>query len=133
MIPERLRDPLHGYLVTVIRDTGCVPIAVGGVADHVHLLFGLGRERAPWEVVNKIKTTSAKWIKSRDGALADDQSFRWQEGSGVFSLGQSQLDEAVAYVRGQERHHRLMTFQEEYVKFLECYRAEYDPAHLWDR
>ena len=132
MIPERLRAPLHGYLATVIGDCGCVPIVVGGVADHVHLLFGLGRDRAPSDVVNKVKTASTKWVKARNGATADDRDFRWLEGYGVFSLGQSQLDDAVAYVRAQEQHDRRATFQEEYARFLESYRVEHDPARLWD-
>lgn len=29
-------------------------------------------------------------------------------------------------------HHRVKTFQEEYVAFLERHEIEYDPKYLWD-
>ena len=35
------RDRLHAYLGGVIREMDGVPEAVGGMADHVHLLIGL--------------------------------------------------------------------------------------------
>jgi putative transposase len=40
-IAAERRDQLHAYLGGVARKSGCVPEAVGGVSDHVHLLLGL--------------------------------------------------------------------------------------------
>ena len=35
------RKDLHAYLGGAARTVGTIPLAVGGVADHVHLLLGL--------------------------------------------------------------------------------------------
>ena len=43
----------------------------------------------------------------------------------------SQLDKVVQYVRGQEEHHRKMTFQEEFVALLKKHRIAYDEKYLW--
>jgi len=41
LIASAWRDRLHAYLGGVIRTLDGVPEAIGGVADHVHLLVGL--------------------------------------------------------------------------------------------
>jgi putative transposase len=41
--------------------------------------------------------------------LQNPNKFSWQEGYGVFSLGQKQLDSAVAYVINQKEHHLQKT------------------------
>ena len=125
LIRESFRESLLRYLQTVINDTGCISIAAGGVADHVHLLFYLGREASMAGVAMKLKSTSAKWVKSLS---ADNQGFQWQTGYGAFSVGCSQLEAAVAYVMGQVEHHRVVSFHEEYVRFLEMHGYAVDQA-----
>jgi hypothetical protein len=58
--------------------------------------------------------------------------FQWQSGYGAFSVGQSQVNAVIKYIRGQKQHHRKMTFKEELLKFLEKYQVEYDERYLWD-
>jgi len=35
-------------------------------------------------------------------------------------------------IKGQEDHHRKMTFQEEFLALLKKHRVEYDGRYLWD-
>ncbi len=120
---------LHPYLVGVLDNLGCPSLQVGGVADHVHLFFRLARTKSVAEVVETVKTSSSKWIKTKGTEFA---SFHWQAGYGAFSVSQSDSDAVVAYVRNQEEHHRKMTFQEEYRRFLERYEVGYDERYVWD-
>jgi hypothetical protein len=39
--------------------------------------------------------------------------------------------QASAYIAQQEEHHRIRTFQEEYVEFLKRGMVEYDENYLW--
>ena len=39
---------------------------------------------------------------------------------------------ATNYVDGQKEHHREMTFQEEFRRFLHKYGVEYDERYVWD-
>jgi putative transposase len=41
-------------------------LQVGGIEDHVHLFFGLSRTRTIADVVETVKTSSSKWIKTKD-------------------------------------------------------------------
>jgi putative transposase len=38
----------------------------------------------------------------------------------------------VTYIRNQAEHHRMMTFQEEYRRFLERHQMDYDERYVWD-
>jgi hypothetical protein len=50
----------------------------------------------------------------------------------VFSVSPSALEAAEKYIHGQEEHHRNVTFQEEFRKFLQKHRVEWDERHVWD-
>ena len=36
------------------------------------------------------------------------------------------------YIAPQDAHHRRVSFQEEYGRFLESYGVEYDERYVWD-
>ena len=38
----------------------------------------------------------------------------------------------IAYIDGQEEHHRTKTFQDEYRNFLRQYGIEFDEQYVWD-
>jgi hypothetical protein len=58
--------------------------------------------------------------------------FGWQTGYGAFSVSPRDLDTVRNYIANQEEHHRKLTFQEEFLKFLKEYEIEYDEKYLWD-
>ena len=123
------RPKLHAYLATVARRAGCECYRTGGVADHVHLAIRLSRTVTIAELVENLKTSSSKWLKTQSPDLT---AFSWQRGYGCFSVGPTDLDSLCAYIDQQEEHHRTRTFQEEFRMFLKKYGVEYDEAYVWD-
>ena len=123
------RPKLHAYLATVARNAGCEAYRVGGVADHVHLAIRLSRTITIADLVETLKTSSSKWVKTQSSELA---VFAWQRGYGCFSVGPSDVHALLAYIDDQENHHRTRTFQEEFRMFLQKYGVEYDEAYVWD-
>ena len=123
------RSGLHAYLATVGRNAGCEAYRVGGVADHVHLAIRLARTITVANLVETLKTSSSKWVKTRSPDLA---RFSWQRGYGCFSVGPSDLEALRVYIDDQEKHHRTRTFQDEFRMFLKKYDIEYDEAYVWD-
>ncbi len=128
LIPERICPRLHGYIVGILDNLNSPSLQTGGTADHVHTLFALGRTISLAEIVKEIKQSSSKWMKTDAGV----QEFSWQAGYGAFSIGESQADKVIAYIQNQAEHHRKMTFQEEFRKFLERYKVAYDERYVWD-
>ena len=129
VLTPALRSELHPYLVGVLNNTDCPSLQVGGVEDHVHLFFGLSRTRTIADVVETVKTSSSKWIKTKGKKFSD---FHWQKGYGAFSVGHSKPETVIAYIRNQEEHHRKATFRDEYRRLLERYQVEYDEQYVWD-
>lgn len=102
-------------------------LAVGGAPDHVHVLLSLPATVPPAKAVQQIKAVSLKWMRESRG----QGEFAWQEGYGAFSIGLTQSAKAIAYIQGQEQHHRKRDFQAEFVLFLNKHNFEYDPRYVW--
>ncbi len=117
------------YLIGTLRNIKCPSLAVGVVADHVHILCNLSRTISIAQLVEEIKTLSSARIKEQGPALQD---FHWQNGYGAFSVSQSNAPQVKQYVENQEEHHRTRTFQEEFRLLLEKHGIEYDERYVWD-
>jgi putative transposase len=124
-----VRPALHAYLGTAARNADCECYRLGGVADHVHLAIRISRTITIAKLVENLKTSSSKWLKTQSPTLA---GFAWQRGYGAFSVGPSDLEALRGYIDTQEEHHRTRTFQEEYRAFLKRYGVDYDERYIWD-
>ena len=92
-------------------------------------LFRLGRRQSVAAVVEELKKSSSKWIKTKGQEFA---SFYWQNGYGAFSVSQSSIEAVKSYIGGQKEHHRQKTFKEEYREFMTKYEMEFDERYVWD-
>lgn len=126
---QALREELHRYLGGILANLECQSLIIGGVEDHVHLLFAHSRTATVAQVVKELKRGSTVWLKTKSPALAE---FAWQNGYGVFSIGQSQVENVRAYIAGQEEHHRKISFQEEFRRLLQRYEIAFDERYVWD-
>jgi REP element-mobilizing transposase RayT len=129
VLDATVRPALHAYMATVARGADCECYRVGGVADHVHLAVRLSRTVGIAKLVEELKTSASKWLKTQSPALA---SFSWQRGYGAFSVGPSDLNVLRHYIDHQEEHHRTKSFEDEYRAFLKKYEIEYDERYVWD-
>ena len=118
LIRDAMGERLHAYLGGIARENGMAALAVGGVADHVHVLLSLSRTASVSKAVQLLKAGSSKWVNENFAKMG---RFSWQEGFGAFSIGVAQRAKTVAYIRAQPAHHRRISFAEEYSKFLESH------------
>jgi putative transposase len=104
-------------------------IEIGGMPDHVHILLSLPATLSIAKALQLIKGGSSKWVHA---TFPEHAVFRWQIKYGAFSVSVSQLDRTIHYIKGQEEHHRKMTFQEEFLALLKRHRIAYDERYLWE-
>lgn len=103
--------------------------AIGGVADHIHLLVSIKPTISISDLVRDIKANSSKWINEKQYVVG---KFQWQEGFGAFSYAHSQLDTVIPYINNQEQHHKLITFKDEYMELLQKFNIPYDEKYLFE-
>ncbi len=123
------RPHLHAYLATVTRNSKCECYRVGGTVDHVHLAIRLSRMTTISSLIEELKTSSSKWLKLQRPEL---HKFAWQRGYGAFSAGKNELEALLTYISNQEEHHKIKSFQEEYLALLKKYEVKYDERYMWD-
>ncbi len=128
IIPAELRSDLWAYVGGIARNHSMKALAVGGTDDHLHALLSLPPAMATAKAMQVIKACSSKWIRQRRRCPAD---FAWQEGYGAFTIGKSQVDATIAYINDQEKHHRVRSFQEEFLLLLRKHEIAYDERDVW--
>jgi putative transposase len=129
LLPDDLRPGFCAYFGGILRDLGCTAVEINSEPDHVHLLFLASRTETLSDVVRQLKTGSNLWLQEQ---RPEFHHFHWQNGYGAFSVSQSGVEEVREYIRLQREHHRVMTFQEEYRKFLARHEIEFDERYVWD-
>jgi len=128
-IDSTWQERLHGYLGGAITGMDAIPVGIGGMPDHVHLLLGLRATHRLADVVRDIKRASSAWVHD----TIDGRLFAWQEGYAAFTVSVSGLEQVRAYIAKQAIHHRRRTYREEVVAMLEKAGVAYDPRFLPDQ
>jgi len=129
LILNSIENELFAYIGGICKNLECFPIIIGGYKNHIHVLCLLSKKIALMKLVEEIKSHSSKWIKTKDTRL---KNFYWQNGYGAFSVSSSQVEIVKNYIENQHNHHKVKTFQEEYIEFLNSNQIEFDQRYLWD-
>ncbi len=129
LLHKNIRNRVFEYMSGIITEMKHKSIIVNGVSNHVHILIGLNPTKSVSETVHAIKRSTSLFINKEKLCPG---TFAWQEGYGSFTYGRSQLDDVYRYILNQEKHHKKMSFREEYIQFLKNFELEYDERFLFD-
>jgi putative transposase len=128
LINQTIEDELHNYLGGICNKLECQVLQVGGYTDHIHILCLLSRKMTLMKLIEDVKSSSSKWIKTKG---ADYANFYWQDGYGAFSVNPAEVEVVIKYIVNQKEHHSKKSFQNEYRSFLKKYNVEYDEKYVW--
>ena len=129
VIDEKWRSNLLGVIGNLINETGCKTIIINGVEDHVHCLLSLKPTITISELMKTVKAKSSKYINENQ---LTKSKFSWQEGYGVFSYSQSQIDSVYKYIKNQKEHHQKQSFNNEYLNFLNKFNVQYEERYIFE-
>ncbi len=88
---------------------------IGGMPDHVHILVDIPPMIAISEFMRGLKESTSKWLKSNPNFPIFDG---WGEGYAAFTYAYRDKDTIIKYIKNQKEHHKVVSFAEEYRKFL---------------
>ncbi|HXP22867.1 MAG TPA: IS200/IS605 family transposase [Candidatus Sulfotelmatobacter sp.] len=112
MIPADRQEHLWAYFLGIARNLKIKILAIGGVADHLHLLIALLPTMNLAKVICDLKANSSRWLNETGG------HFAWQDGYAAFSVSPSRIGDVQRYIRNQAEHHKKRNFEEEFVDLL---------------
>jgi putative transposase len=128
VIRNSWKNELHKYITGIIENHNHKVMAINGMPDHLHILFGMRPTQSLSDLIQDIKGGSSKWINQKGYVKG---KFSWQEGDGAFSYSKSHVDAVIDYIKHQEKHHRKKTFVEEYHEFLEKFEVDFDKRYIF--
>jgi putative transposase len=128
-LPTKHKEQLHSFISSICANRKTKLYRMNTLHDHVHILVSIKPSVLISDLVKDIKVQSSIIMKGNRWVLP---RFKWQDGFGAFSVGQSQLTDVVIYIDGQEEHHRKRSFREEYLLLLRKYEVEYDAKYAFD-
>jgi putative transposase len=118
LIAPNWKEELYKYITGIIANKNQILIAINGKPDHT--LSDLMRD---------VKANSSKFINEKKWVQG---KFEWQRGFGGFTVGYSQLDMVINYIKRQEEHHKRKTFKEEYIELLKENDVEFNDDYIFE-
>jgi putative transposase len=129
IIEKEWQHELFGYIGASLNKMGHTNLIVNGVADHVHILFGMKPTLALSDTMRDVKANASKWLNESEKLK---HKFTWQDGYGGFSISRTHLDAVFNYIKTQEDHHRKVTFRSEYLDLLSKNELVFDEKWIFE-
>jgi len=125
-IGEEIRSELWSYIGGIASTNHMKAIAIGGTANHMHILLSLPATMPLSKAMQLIKGGSSKWLHEKTG-----NRFQWQESYGAFTVSVSHLKPTIDYINGQAEHHAKRDFEDEFRGFLKRHGIAFDERYVF--
>ncbi len=109
------RPILYNYIWGVLKEKHCFLYRIGGIEDHIHIVFSLHPSIALADLVKDIKLATTDFIK-KNNFFPDFAG--WQTGYGAFTYSIEAKENLIEYVKNQEEHHKNIDSKEEMRQLL---------------
>jgi REP element-mobilizing transposase RayT len=106
LITVQIEQPLYAFILAKSRELRCVPIAIGGMSDHVHLLVRVSQTVSVAEFVSEVKGGSSHFVTHQ---LLPGSLFKWQGAYGAFTVSRDQVEPVRRYIEQQREHHAMQS------------------------
>src|SRR4030042_2459109 len=94
---------------------------INGFSDHAHALISLGKNQNLANIMQSIKGESSHWINEN---RIIHRHFLWQDDYFAVSVSPSQVQYVRNYIRKQEKHHSIISWDAEIRSFMDNYGFE---------
>jgi REP element-mobilizing transposase RayT len=103
LIRVEWKEELYAQIQIELTKLRVDSLAIGGVADHIHLAIRLPATRTVAEIMKQLKGASSHFLGEK--LRAEDGFFKWQEGYGAFGFHVGLTSRIISYIENQETHH----------------------------
>jgi len=101
LIESTWEKDLHGYIWGKATALECIPHAINGMSEHVHVAISIPPKLSVATLIGRLKGASSHHMNENFA----DGAFVWQAEYGVLSFSERSLSRVVDYVKNQKKHH----------------------------
>jgi putative transposase len=92
---------------------------INGYSDHCHCLISVKSNQNIEDCMRLIKGESSSWINKTELLSGTDYNwFEWQDEYYGVSISPKDVNNVREYIKCQEEHHKIKTFNEEYNEYM---------------
>ncbi len=128
LIDNNIKDRLCAYIGGIIKEIDGILIEINAMPEHIHIYAYMPKAYSVSKFMEVVKSNSSKWVHE---SFPEKKEFGWQDGYGAFTVSKSMEDNVIQYIRNQQEHHRKVSFQEEFICFLDKLGIEYEKKYIW--
>jgi putative transposase len=111
LVTEEIRARVYAAIAEKCRELKCVPLAIGGMEDHVHLLVRLHTTVAVATLAKEVKGSSSHLVTH---VITPNSAFKWQGAYGAFTVWKADAPVVRAYIENQRQHHAAADVKDEW-------------------
>jgi len=123
------RTDLFKFIWGILEKKKCHLYRMNGVEDYIHILTSMRTTMDVANLVKDIKVASHLWIEENE---IFPEFIEWQVGYGAFTVSAYEKDGLIEYIKNQEAHHKIETFEDEYRRLLKEHDIDFDEKYLFD-
>jgi REP element-mobilizing transposase RayT len=124
IIQEKNSQRIEKYITGIVNNNDSKLYAIYANPEHAHILLSRSPKISEETLATIIATSSERFIN--DNKLCKGR-FSWQKSAAAFSVSKSDVDKVCKYILNQPKHHRKVSFAEEYDSFLKFYQKTLNP------
>ena len=118
ILQKDVRTKLFRHIKENAREKNIYVDFINGYLDHVHCLLTLNADLSVSKTLQLIKGESAYWANKN---RLTNNKLEWADEFFAVSVSESMIEKVRQYIKNQEEHHKLVTFSDEYKKFMSKY------------
>ena len=118
------RERIEKYITGIVNNNKSQLYSIYANPEHVHFLVSRSPKLSEEILASIVEDSSQKFINQNK--LCSGQ-FAWQETASAFSVSKSDVDRVCKYILNQPKHHRKVSFEEEYQEFIRFYQNTLHP------
>ncbi|MGB4850170.1 MAG: IS200/IS605 family transposase [Saprospiraceae bacterium] len=116
---QPLREKVWRHILQNATNKGIFIDFINGYSDHCHCLISLNSNQTIEKSIQLIKGESARWVNKSNLLCGTEYShFEWQDEYYGVSVSPKAINTVREYIKNQEEHHKIKSFNEEYNEFM---------------
>ena len=118
VLPERNRSRIEKYITGIVKNNLSKLYAIYANPEHVHFIVSRSPDISETELATIIADSTERFINENKLTIG---KFAWQQSASAFSVSKSDVDKVCKYILSQPKHHKKVSFAEEYEEFIKFY------------